>query len=142
MTLPYPNRLAGALLPIVLALGLSAAPVRADRTTSYTYTDQGQLSTIDGPRTDVTDITTYDYDDQGNRILVSNTLGHETYISTHDGAGWPLTIVEPNSLTTQLIYDPVGNLTQVEAPDGSVQTYEYDAANRIDYTFSICLMDY
>jgi uncharacterized protein RhaS with RHS repeats len=48
-----------------------------------------------------------------------------------------LTIVDPNSLTTQLINVPVGNLTQVEAPDGSVLTYEYDAANRIDYTFNI-----
>ncbi|WP_428634736.1 RHS repeat-associated core domain-containing protein [Sedimenticola sp.] len=165
----HPTRHADVLLPILLALGLTAAPVRADRTTSYTYTVQGQIATVDGPRTDVNDITTYDYDDQGNRILVRNALDHETYFTAHDGAGRALNIVDPNGLTTQLAYDlrgrlttqsvsdaattrtttytydPVGNLIQVEAPDGSILKYDYDATNhltgledgegnRIDYT--------
>jgi len=155
MSLLRPLKTPGILLPVVFALGLSAAPVQAERTTSYTYTTQGLVTTVDGPRTDVADITTYDYDTRGNRILVRNALGHETRVTAHDAAGRPLTVVDPNGLTTRLsydrrgrlltqrfsdgisarttayAYDPAGNLIRVSAPGGGVLNYEYDAANRL-----------
>ncbi|MCU7853101.1 MAG: RHS repeat protein [Candidatus Thiodiazotropha sp. (ex Monitilora ramsayi)] len=138
-----------------MLFSLTTTQVLADRTTSYTYTAEGLVATIDGPRIDVSDITTYDYDTQGNRILIRNALGQETHTTAHDGAGRPLTVIDPNGLTTQLTYaprgrlisqsvsdgtdtrvtdytyDPVGNLTQVTSPDGSVLNYNYDAANRL-----------
>ena len=139
-----------ALLTVGLAL-----PVHADRITSYTYNTLGLVETIDGPRIDVSDVTTYGYDAQGNRTLIRDALGHETQITAHDAAGRPLTLIDPNGLTTQLnydprgrligqavsdgtithntsyTYDPVGNLTGVTLPDGSTLVYVHDAANRL-----------
>ncbi|MEW8117482.1 MAG: RHS repeat-associated core domain-containing protein [Candidatus Thiodiazotropha sp.] len=138
-----------------LNIGLCFNTVLADRTTSYTYTAQGQVETIDGPRLDVSDITTYGYDAQGNRISITNALSQVTQITAHDAAGRPLTSVNPNGLTTTLSYDlrgrltqqslsdgsttrttlynydPVGNLTRVTHPDGSFISYDYDPAHRL-----------
>jgi YD repeat-containing protein len=45
------------------------------RTWTYTYTAEGLLATVDGPRSDVTDVTTYTYDLLGNLTKVTNALG-------------------------------------------------------------------
>ena len=136
-------------LLLSLLLGLAATALQADSTTSYTYTSQGQIATVDGPRTDVADITTYGYDAQGNRNLIRNALGQETRTSAHDGAGRPLTIVDPNGLTTQLGYDPRGRLTSLELSDGATTRttgYAYDpAGNLIQATSadgSVLTLDY
>jgi RHS repeat-associated protein len=136
-------------------LWLVTTPVHAERASTYTYTPEGYLATVDGPRVDVADTTTYEYDNYGNRVLTRNALGHETRITGFDGASRPVSLVDPNGLTTQLSYDPrgrlttrtvsdgstsrtttysydpVGNLTQVVSPDGSVLKYAYDTANRL-----------
>ena len=120
----------------------------------------GQLLTANGPRTDVTDITTYTYytsnDASGNYRIgdfntVTNALGHVTTISAYDAHGRPKTITDPNGLVTQLTYTPrgwlatrtvgglltqfsydnVGQLTQVTMPDNSFIGYGYDAAHRL-----------
>ncbi|MEW8439252.1 MAG: hypothetical protein AB2689_13990, partial [Candidatus Thiodiazotropha taylori] len=139
-----------------LSLGLMLPlTVLADRTVSYTYTVHGQVETIDGPRVDVTDVTTYGYDEQGNRNSITNALNQITQITAHDASGRPLTIVSPNGLTTtrsydlrgRMIqqsvsdgsttrttdydYDAVGNLIQVTLPDGNSLSYDYDAAHRL-----------
>ncbi|MFI0416503.1 MAG: hypothetical protein ACH255_20460, partial [Candidatus Thiodiazotropha sp.] len=136
-----------------------------ERTTTYTYCESidipagcpwvGLIKSIDGPRLDVSDITTYGYDTQGNRISITNALSQVTQITAHDAAGRPLTSVDPNGLTTTLNYDlrgrltqqslndgsttrttlygydPVGNLTRVTQPDGSFISYDYDPAHRL-----------
>ncbi|MCU7936939.1 MAG: type IV secretion protein Rhs [Candidatus Thiodiazotropha sp. (ex Dulcina madagascariensis)] len=138
-----------------LCLGLSLNTAHAVQTTAYTYTAQGQVATLDGPRLDVSDITSYGYNAQGRRTSITNALGHITQITAHDAAGRPLTMVSPNGLTTtlsydargrltqqtrsdgttsrttQYAYDAVGNLTQVTQPDGSFLSYEYDLAHRL-----------
>ncbi len=138
---------------VALALGLLlvSGPAAADRAVSYTYNALGQVTSIDGPRTDVSDITTYSYDAQGNRTTVTNALGHTTNITAYDAAGRPLSFTDPNGLTTGLAYDlrgrlisrnvggelttfsydGVGNLTAVRLPDGSRISYIYDAARRL-----------
>ncbi|HID07151.1 MAG TPA: hypothetical protein EYP10_08380, partial [Armatimonadetes bacterium] len=121
------------------------------RTTTWTYTAQGLIATEDGPRTDITDITTYDYDTQGNRTKITNALNQTTQITQHDAAGRPLAITDPNGVVTRLTYDArgrliqtgtagavtrmtydaAGNLIRLTQPDGATLTYSYDAAHHL-----------
>ncbi len=126
------------------------------RAWNYTYNDNNQIATVDGPRTDVADITTYAHDAvNGNLQSVTNALNHTTTITNHDASGRPLRTVDANGLVTQLTYttrgwtdlikvgtdtvyettdldyDNVGQLIKVTLPDGSYLSYTYDAAHRL-----------
>ncbi|HTT36100.1 MAG TPA: DUF6531 domain-containing protein, partial [Burkholderiales bacterium] len=137
--------------------GFGAAPSGTARTWTYTNiysaTTPGLLlqQTVDGPRTDVSDITTYVWDNSGDLVTVTNALGQVTTLSNYDAHGRPQQITDPNGLVTALTYDPrgrltsrnvggeltsytydgVGQLTQVTLPDGSFLAYTYDAAHRL-----------
>ena len=139
--------------------GLSATPAGAPRTWQYTYDANGRVLTINGPRTDVADVTTHSYyanDDadpgkRGNLATITNAAGHVTEITAYNAHGQPTTIVDPNGLTTTLAYDlrqrlgsrtvggettsyaydGVGQLVRVTLPDGSFLGYSYDAAHRL-----------
>src|SRR5207237_9199741 len=86
------------------SLGFSAPPVGSPRTWTYTYNSNGSVLTVNGPRTDVSDVTTYTYylnDDadlgkRGNIATITNALGHLTSITAYNAHGQPLTIVDPN----------------------------------------------
>lgn len=121
------------------------------RATSYGYNEYGQIVTIDGPRTDVSDLTTYSYDTQGNISFVSNALGQLTQIVSHDASGRPLSIISPNGLTIELSYDQMGrlierrvgseitryeynkngNLIKAISPDSTYVEYHYDLSHQI-----------
>src|SRR5690606_41161533 len=75
------------------------------RTTTWTYDSRGQVLTIDGPRTDVTDVTTYTYDAEGNLATATNALGHLVQYTDYDAHGNPLEIIDPNGIVTRLTYD-------------------------------------
>lgn len=141
------------------ARGLSPAVIGQPRTWTYTYNEFGQVLTENGPRTDAPDTTTYTYhpandDDlgkRGNLATVTNALLHTTYYTAYDLNGRPLTIVDPNSVTTTLTYwprgwlksrtvagkqttydyTPWGGLERITYPDGSYVYYSYDAAHRL-----------
>ncbi len=127
------------------------------RTTTWTYNSFGQVLTVDGPRTDVSDVTTNAYytcstgAQCGQVHSITNALGHVTQITSYNAHGNPLTIVDPNGVTTTLTYDlrqrlktrtvagatttfdydSVGQLDKVTMPDGSYLDYTYDAAHRL-----------
>jgi RHS repeat-associated protein len=121
------------------------------RTTTYTYTAQGLLSSIDGSRSDVADVTKLTYDAQGNLTSITNALNQVTQITSHDAHGNPLSIVDPNGVTTTLAYDlrqrllsrtvagattgfdydDAGNLQKLTLPTGTFISYSYDAVHRL-----------
>lgn len=121
------------------------------RTWTYTYNAKGQPLTINGPRTDVQDVTKFTYDTKGDLATVTDALGHKTSITSHDADGRPLTVKDPNGLVTNLTYDPrgrltsravgtettafaydaAGNLTKITLPDASYLVFTYDAAHRL-----------
>jgi RHS repeat-associated protein len=127
------------------------------RTWTYTYNSFGQVLTSDGPRTDVSDITTYTYYacttgyQCGQIATITNAAGHVTTYNTYNAHGQPLTITDPNGVVTTLTYDarqrltsrsvgseltsftywPTGLLKKATLPDGSYLEYTYDAAHRL-----------
>lgn len=139
--------------------GFGAASAGIPRTWTYTYDANGSVLNMDGPRTDVSDVTSYTYytntdadlGKRGNVASITNALGHRTQIPSYSAHGQPLTIVDPNGLTTNLTYDlrqrlrirnvggesttydydSVGQLKRVTLPDGSFLSYNYDAAHRL-----------
>ena len=62
----------------------------------------GQVLTVNGPRTDVSDVTTYTYDAKGDVATVTDALGHITRNTAYDPDGKLLTTEDPNGLVTDL----------------------------------------
>ncbi|MEX2964259.1 RHS repeat-associated core domain-containing protein [Microbulbifer sp. TYP-18] len=144
--------LAGAL-SLLVAHGTSAAVTQQNW--SYTYTAAGKMETANGPRTDVSDITTYGYDANNRRISTTNALGQVESVLEYDTAGQALRIEDANGLQTHYTYTPrgwlktatakaasgdqvttytydgVGQVTNIAYPDGSDISFEYDDARRL-----------
>ena len=90
------------------------------RTWTYTYNALNRVETVDGPRTDVSDITAYEYDPvTGNLTKVTNALGHVTEITSYNAYGQPLTMLDANGVQTTLAYFPEGWL-QTRTVDSGV----------------------
>ncbi|AOT07698.1 RHS repeat domain-containing protein [Pseudoalteromonas luteoviolacea] len=107
------------------------------RTTHYDYNSRGLVVEVDGPRTDVADVTTYEYDELGNQISVTNALGHKTEVTKHNPSGRPLVITHANGSMTELTYNESGwvsSKTKVTSVDAKVvkATTFYEYANSGD----------
>jgi RHS repeat-associated protein len=127
------------------------------RTWTYTYNSYGQALRIDGPRTDVSDVTTIAYytcttgSQCGQINTITNALGQVTTFNTYNAYGQPLTITDPNGVLTTLSYDARERLTSsqtatetssfayystglvqtVTLPDSSNVQFTYDGAHRL-----------
>lgn len=157
------------------AASKSCASVQANRASSlgswhtrirdYAYYTSGALTgllqSIDGPlppdAAGQDDVTTFVYDTAtGNMTAIQRPYGNTVSITAHDAHGRPTTVVDPNGLTTNIVYTPrgrvdrievgstgtgfevtdytydaAGNLISVILPDGSGLYYVYDAADRL-----------
>ncbi|ACM22012.1 RHS repeat protein [Geotalea daltonii FRC-32] len=107
--------------------GLSGDGTSYTYTTSYEYDIHGHVTRIDGPRTDVEDVTTFTYDPvTSNRLTMTEPLIGTTTYANYDGLGNPGTITDPNGNTTTYTYDNVGRVLTIKAPgDTAVTEYGY-----------------
>lgn len=129
-------------------------------TWGYTYNTFGQVLTVDGPRTDVSDITRYAYNaTDGTLLSITNALGHNNRFTAYDGNSRPLTLVDPNGLVTTFAYDErgrrkstnvggivtsytydgLGHLMCLKRPDTGSLGYSYDAAGRLKKVVDDCI---
>ncbi|WP_197493213.1 RHS repeat domain-containing protein [Woeseia oceani] len=110
------------------------------QTTTYGgYNSYGQATTIDGPRTDVTDLYTLEYyectvgGECGQLKSVTNPLGHVTFFDDYDSHGRLLQSSDPNGHVMNYAYDLRGRLLSVtEAPlvgAQRVSSFTYEAGS-------------
>ncbi len=120
----------------------------------------GRIRSVDGPRSDVADITSFSYypaDDAAGRYRagdlqsVRNAAGHVTEFLEYDPNGRLAKIRDANGVTTSFEYHPrgwlaalsidgvatffsydrAGNLVRTVSGDGSHVDFSYDAAHRL-----------
>jgi|CXWL01.1.fsa_nt_gi RHS repeat-associated protein len=107
----------------------------ATRTWTWTYDSLGNMLTEDGPRTDVSDVTTYTYTTPAKNLgTVTNALSQVTNFSSYDASGRPLSYTDANGTVTNLTYDLRGLLktqTVVAASGNAITTYGYDNAEML-----------
>jgi RHS repeat-associated protein len=112
----------------------------------------GLLKTLDGPRTDVSDVTTYAYrmtdapgcdtapstcaSRKGDLWTVTNAVGHVVETLAYDGAGRPRSLKDANGVVIELQYDPRGWLTTqiIRGDNDSIELD--DRFTRFTYTAS------
>jgi RHS repeat-associated protein len=94
-------------------------------TTTYTYNSLGQMLTEDGPRTDLSDVTTYAYyncssgAECGRVHTITNALGHVTTFNAYNAHGQPTLITDENGVQQSLVYGPRQRLTSVTSRFGT-----------------------
>ncbi|WMD20197.1 RHS repeat-associated core domain-containing protein [Achromobacter seleniivolatilans] len=122
----------------ISALALSvlsafSSPASAASTTKYNYTAGGLLASVDGPRLDVTDVTTFEYDASGNISSVTDAIGQRTQYSNYNKFGLPELVTEPHGRTATLSYTEEGWLATVNWA-GKIRRHEYNASGDLTKT--------
>lgn len=103
---------------------------------TYTYNSTGQITTIDGPRTDVNDVTTLSYYangsgyNSGNIHTITNALGHTTTYSSYNVHGLAETVTDSNGRPITRTYDSRGRLKTFSV-GGLITTYNYNKAGEL-----------
>ncbi|MCR4348193.1 MAG: DUF6531 domain-containing protein, partial [Sulfuricaulis sp.] len=117
----------------IIQRGFTPSNASVSRTVTLGYTASGQVNSINGPRTDVSDITTLEYyvcttgGSCGQLKKVINALGHITTYDLYDPNGRLLQMTDPNGLRTNYTYDPRGRVkTITQTPlSGSAALTQY-----------------
>lgn len=144
----------------MLTSTLSDPAASLSRTTTLTYCEQadvtaatcplvGLLMTVDGPRTDVFDVTTFTYrmaDEascasapticsyrKGDLWKVTNALGHASETLLADAAGRPLSTKDVNGLVVDIEYDTRGRATAYKARGSNNAVETDDRILRVEY---------
>ncbi len=115
------------------------------RVWNYQYNAYGQVTSIDGPRVDVADVTTLDYYDEptcptgngkcGQLEFIIDAEGNRTDFNEYYADGRLKRMTDPNGLSTQYEYDNRRRLTRITLTDGAtsrVTEYSYDNAGQLD----------
>nr|WP_321283834.1 RHS repeat-associated core domain-containing protein [uncultured Vibrio sp.] len=103
------------------------------RTTTTEHDSLGRIVSIDGPRSDVNDITTLVYYDntpgqglnRGFLRSVTNAAGHQVLFSDYNNQGLPERITDANGQMTLLTYNSQGRLLERQS-GGRVTQYRYN----------------
>ena len=110
------------------------------RTTAYTWTPEGRLLTITGPRAPIGgqgDVTTFAYETSGNLTSVTNALGQATQFSNFSANGYFRTSSDPNGAQTTVVYDLLDRPTAITVHDpassanNATTALEYDTEGRV-----------
>jgi len=124
----------------ILTMTISSGPL--SRSWAMTYNADGQLLSINGPRTDAADVTSLTYytcstgSECGQLQTVTNAMGHVTTYNNYDAVGRATLVTDANGLQSEYTYDWRGNvLTVVQSPAVGVPrttTMTYDDIGQLE----------
>lgn len=113
----------------------------ATRSTQISYNTLGQVTGLDGPRTDVRDVTTFTYNTCtagggcGQLATSTNALGQTTTYNSYDANGHLLQSTDANGTVTTNTYDARGRLMSQTETSASgtarTNTYAYDMVGQL-----------
>lgn len=110
----------------------------SERVTTYTYTfyDNKMLRTmvVDGPRTDVNDLTTYSYNSDGSLASIKTADNNTATFAYTDSSGYPESVTDANGLVTGFIYDVLHRQTKVKINKNSsplITSFDYDSFDNV-----------
>lgn len=98
-----------------------------NRTTRFTYNPNNQLGTITNP---LNEVTTYQYDASGNIGSIIDPR-NKTTTYTRNGIGELISLNSPDTNGSSNTYYPNGLVSTMTRANGVVNTYTYDALNRL-----------
>lgn len=132
-TLTYGDTRFPTLPTAITQSGYTPSGSAVSRTVGLTYNASGQVLTLDGPRTDVSDVTTFTYNDCttgaacGQLKTVTNALNQTTTYNSYDAHGRVTEMTDPNGLKTNYAYDLRGRVLSVtQTPSGgTARTTQY-----------------
>ncbi|WP_372521572.1 RHS repeat-associated core domain-containing protein [Sulfuricaulis sp.] len=136
-TITYGDAAHPTLPTMIMQSGFTPSATPVSRSVGLTYNSTGQITSIDGPRTDVNDVTTLAYYDCatagacGQLRSITNALGQVTTFDSYDAYGKLLQMTDANGLRTSyvysLAYDYLARVTQITQtpPTGSTRTTQY-----------------
>ncbi|MFG1859194.1 DNRLRE domain-containing protein [Actinomadura geliboluensis] len=105
------------------------------RTSTFTYTSEGDLATVTDPignaTSDEGDYTTaYTYDTSGQLKTATDANGHTTTNTDFDPNGYPRSITDPLQKSASFTYDERGQVTVVTDALNHTTTQAYDVYGR------------
>ena len=119
---------------------VNGSPTAVAYTTAYEYNSYGQLTQINGPREDVSDVTNFEYydndvgqgDNRGQLKAIVNALNQRTEFSEYDANGNVGRIIDPNGVNTVYTYDERNRISAVtNETAGTTTEYSYDGRGNL-----------
>ncbi|MFH2122379.1 MAG: hypothetical protein ABIJ50_02705, partial [Pseudomonadota bacterium] len=118
--------------------GFSGTTAITATTTTYTYNSYGQITSIDGPRSDVNDTVNFTYypndasagNNRANLHTVADALGHATTYSDYNAFGQAETLTDPNGIVTTRVFNGSGRMTAATTA-GLTTGYAYNLAGQL-----------
>jgi RHS repeat-associated protein len=136
-TIAYGDATHPTLPTTITQSGYTPAGTPVSRGVGFAYNSVGQITSMDGPRTDVNDVTNLAYYDCttggacGQLSSITNALGHVTTFDTYDAFGRLKQMTDANGLRTSYIYsasyDYQGRVTKITQtpPTGTARSIQY-----------------
>lgn len=124
-----PTKLVSRIVEQGFTKNISDQLVSYEYVTTIGYDDtgvpKGQVDSIDGPRTDVSDLTTFTYYPNGDLETNTRPQVGTTSFNIYDDAGQVTQIQDVNNLVTGFSYDGRGRITATTYPDTSSSSTTY-----------------
>jgi len=128
-----PTNLLSRLIEKGFTRDAAGATVAYEYVNEFTYNTKGQAISIDGPRADVSDVTSFNYHPNGDLDFITRPLIGTAFFNNYDDAGQPGRVTDVNDQSETFSYDGRGRVTGVtHEADAGLSSVSYNTAGLVD----------